>query len=244
MPPTRTAPAGRSTSAFKPQRPSAKTAKATVSSKTAASKPAANLKGRSKLAAKGKQIARRKSSPSPDESEDAMDSASAEEQEEEDEASTDSASASPEPSRRKPQAKAQAKSTAKSRPSTASRAQPSPPAPTSAPGRAAAAAPPAIPDRLLSVLLNQHFTHQETSIGKEARKVVGVYVETFVREAVARAEMERRGARGVDGEEEVLGAGVGRGGDLEVSWILCVCAEELWCWVEGSWTAVEGLVKS
>ena len=59
------------------------------------------------------------------------------------------------------------------------------------------------------MLLNQYFTHDETRIGKEARKLVGVYMETFVREAVARADVERRGGMGRDGDEDGLGSGAG-----------------------------------
>ena len=64
-----------------------------------------------------------------------------------------------------------------------------------------------IPSELLSRLLKHHFTDEETGIGKDAKAVVSKYLETFVREALARATFERSEAEGNGG----------RGGDfLEV----------------------------
>ena len=63
--------------------------------------------------------------------------------------------------------------------------------------------PPTIPPNLLTKLLHHHFINPETRIGKDANTLVGKYVETFVREAVARAAFERQeeadnGGAGVD----------------------------------------------
>ena len=70
-----------------------------------------------------------------------------------------------------------------------------------------------IPSELLSALLKHHFTDEETGIGKDAKAVVGKYLETFVREALARAAFERSEA---DGNR-------GRGGDfLEVGHLLWI----------------------
>jgi hypothetical protein len=72
---------------------------------------------------------------------------------------------------------------------------------------------PAIPPELLTKLLHHHFDREATRIGKDANKVVGKYMETFVREAIARAALER-------GEAAAAAAagGEGRAGDfLEVS---------------------------
>ena len=54
--------------------------------------------------------------------------------------------------------------------------------------------PPVIPEKLLQVLLKQHFEDEKTGIEGDARKLVAKYMETFVREAVARAVVERKGA--------------------------------------------------
>lgn len=61
--------------------------------------------------------------------------------------------------------------------------------------------PPTIPPALLTRLLQHGFQDQKMRIGKEANGVVGKYVETFVREAIARAAFERSeaGRTGIDG---------------------------------------------
>ncbi|KAI4122581.1 MAG: hypothetical protein LQ338_005737 [Usnochroma carphineum] len=54
--------------------------------------------------------------------------------------------------------------------------------------------PPAIPPKLLTRVLHHHFEkkdHGVTKMGKDANMLVGKYVETFVREAIARAAFER-----------------------------------------------------
>ncbi|KAI4176804.1 MAG: hypothetical protein LQ346_007789 [Caloplaca aetnensis] len=71
--------------------------------------------------------------------------------------------------------------------------------------------PPTIPPKLLTRLLHHHLQEKEggiTKIGKDANALVGKYMETFVREAIARAAFERS----LTDE----GAGVGDG-FLEVS---------------------------
>lgn len=65
---------------------------------------------------------------------------------------------------------------------------------------------PSIPPALLTTLLHQ-FMSDEMRISKGADKAVGKYMETFVREAVARAAFERAG-------EKELG-----GGFMEVSFL-------------------------
>ena len=72
--------------------------------------------------------------------------------------------------------------------------------------------PQTIPPALLSRLLRHHFKVEGTRIGKEAEGVVGKYMETFVREAIARAAFER-----AESEEGGGGAGGWSGGFLEVS---------------------------
>lgn len=57
-------------------------------------------------------------------------------------------------------------------------------------------APPTIPPALLTKLLHYHFQDDKVRIGKEANGVVGKYMETFVREAIARAAFERSEAGG------------------------------------------------
>ena len=51
--------------------------------------------------------------------------------------------------------------------------------------------PPTIPPALLSRLLHHHLQDNKIRIGKEANGVIGKYMETFVREAIARAAFER-----------------------------------------------------
>lgn len=48
-----------------------------------------------------------------------------------------------------------------------------------------------IPPKLLTKLLHHHFEHDKTRIGKDANALLGKYMETFVREALARAAYER-----------------------------------------------------
>lgn len=55
-----------------------------------------------------------------------------------------------------------------------------------------------IPPKLLTRILWEGFEDKDMKIGKEAMSVVGKYVETFVREAVARAIFERGGVGGED----------------------------------------------
>jgi CENP-S associating Centromere protein X len=62
---------------------------------------------------------------------------------------------------------------------------------------------PAIPPALLARLLHEGFEDKEMKIQKEAMSVVGKYMETFVREAVARAAFER--------EDAVRGGGISDG---------------------------------
>jgi len=52
-------------------------------------------------------------------------------------------------------------------------------------------APPTIPPALLTKLLHHHFKESKMRIRKDAEGVVGKYMETFVREAIARAAFER-----------------------------------------------------
>ena len=64
-----------------------------------------------------------------------------------------------------------------------------------------------IPPELLTTLLRHHFEDKRMRIGKDAKAVIGKYMETFVREAIARAAFERSEAT----------SGYGRGRDfLEV----------------------------
>ncbi|KAL1650683.1 hypothetical protein SLS58_000801 [Diplodia intermedia] len=63
---------------------------------------------------------------------------------------------------------------------------------------------PPIPPKLLNRLLHEGFQDEEMRIGKEAMAVASKYVETFVREALARAMYERDEA-----EREEGGAGDG-----------------------------------
>lgn len=53
-----------------------------------------------------------------------------------------------------------------------------------------------IPPKLLTKLLHHHFEHDKTRIGKDANALLGKYMETFVREALARAAYERSKAEG------------------------------------------------
>ena len=55
--------------------------------------------------------------------------------------------------------------------------------------------PPTIPPKLLTRLLHHYFEDEETRLGKDANTLVGKYIETFVREAIARATFERAQAQ-------------------------------------------------
>ena len=65
-----------------------------------------------------------------------------------------------------------------------------------------------IPPELLTRILQEFFKEDNTRMSKPAAQAVGRYMETFVREAIARAAFGRRQAMGEDGEG---------GGWLEVS---------------------------
>ena len=83
---------------------------------------------------------------------------------------------------------------------------PDPPAPAQ---QHAADLPPPIPPKLLTRLLYEGFEDKEgLKIGREAMALVGKYVETFVREALARAALVRGGEDGQD-----RGRGMGSVGD-------------------------------
>ncbi|KFY52323.1 hypothetical protein V496_08512 [Pseudogymnoascus sp. VKM F-4515 (FW-2607)] len=60
-----------------------------------------------------------------------------------------------------------------------------------------------IPPALLTTLLTEFFADERTRISKGADKAVGKYMETFVREAIARAAFERGGDGRGDGFLEV-----------------------------------------
>ena len=62
--------------------------------------------------------------------------------------------------------------------------------------------PPTIPPALLTRLLHHHLQDDRYRIGKDANGVIGKYMETFVREAIARAAFERSeaGQTGIDGQ--------------------------------------------
>jgi hypothetical protein len=64
---------------------------------------------------------------------------------------------------------------------------------------------PPIPPKLLTRLLYEGFEDKDVKIGKEAMLVVGKYVDTFVREALARAVFER------NEQEDEGGNGTGDG---------------------------------
>lgn len=72
--------------------------------------------------------------------------------------------------------------------------------------------PPPIPQKLLTRLLYEGFEDKNVKIGREAMNVYGKYIETFVREALARAIYEREDA---DKEGGVLMDGFVQVEDLE-----------------------------
>lgn len=55
-----------------------------------------------------------------------------------------------------------------------------------------------IPADLLRTLLQHHFSDKKLKVGTEASLLVGKYLDTFVREALARAAFERTEADGGD----------------------------------------------
>jgi centromere protein X len=61
-----------------------------------------------------------------------------------------------------------------------------------------------IPPELLTRLLHEFFTHDNTRMSKDAGKAVGRYMETFVREAMARAAFMR-----AESDAQTGGAGDG-----------------------------------
>lgn len=87
--------------------------------------------------------------------------------------------------------------------------------------------PPTIPPALLSKLLHHHFTDGNMRIGKDAMGVVGKYMETFIREAIARAAFERGeklgegGARGLGEDFLEVGRFYSRGEGWEGRMIVC-----------------------
>jgi len=85
--------------------------------------------------------------------------------------------------------------------------------------------PPTIPPALLTKLLHHHFKDDKMRIGKEANAVVGKYMETFVREAIARAAFERS-------EAQKEGVGGVAGDFLEVSalYLRSYFRPNLWAW--------------
>ena len=67
---------------------------------------------------------------------------------------------------------------------------------------------PSIPLALIHTLLNHHFNDKDkTRISQDARTTIGKYVDTFVREAIARSALERQEKSGEDAAEEVSGRG-------------------------------------
>lgn len=64
--------------------------------------------------------------------------------------------------------------------------------PDTAPSQSSSDPPPTVPPNLLTKLLHHHFKNENTKIGVEARSTVGKYMETFIREAIARAAFERQ----------------------------------------------------
>ena len=63
-------------------------------------------------------------------------------------------------------------------------------------------APPTIPPKLLTRILHHHFKDSDVRIGKDANELIGKYMDIFVREAIARATLERSEAAdgGLGGE--------------------------------------------
>ena len=73
-------------------------------------------------------------------------------------------------------------------------------------------------------------TEKRTKISGDAREVMGTYVETFVREAVARTAFEageREGREGGGGGGGGGGAGGGAGARVETGWLDVVDLERV-----------------
>lgn len=67
---------------------------------------------------------------------------------------------------------------------------------------------PSIPLALIHTLLNHHFSNKDkTRISQDAKAVIGKYVDTFVREAIARSTFERQEKSAEDVVEELNGRG-------------------------------------
>jgi hypothetical protein len=67
---------------------------------------------------------------------------------------------------------------------------------------------PTIPLALIHTLLNHHFSDKDkTRISQDAKAVIGKYVDTFVREAIARSALERQEKGTEDAAEELNGKG-------------------------------------
>jgi CENP-S associating Centromere protein X len=67
---------------------------------------------------------------------------------------------------------------------------------------------PTIPLALIHTLLNHHFSDKDrTRISQDAKAVIGKYVDTFVREAIARSAFERQDKATADAKEEMNGRG-------------------------------------
>jgi len=88
-------------------------------------------------------------------------------------------------------------------------------------GAESSAVPP-IPPKLLTRLLFESFEDKEMKIGREAMQVVGKYMETFVREALARAVFERE-----EGGAAAAGGGGGGVGVVGDGWLQVEDLEKL-----------------
>jgi CENP-S associating Centromere protein X len=63
---------------------------------------------------------------------------------------------------------------------------------------------PIVPLALVHTLLNHHFSDKaKTRISQDAKALIGKYVDTFVREAIARSAFERQEKSADDGAEEL-----------------------------------------
>ena len=91
-------------------------------------------------------------------------------------------------------------------------------------------APPTIPPKLLTRILHHHFKKSDVRIGKDANALIGKYIDTFVREAIARATLERSEAddRGLSGEFLEVSLGLQR--HLRASKGSCsaLCRSKIW----------------
>jgi CENP-S associating Centromere protein X len=67
---------------------------------------------------------------------------------------------------------------------------------------------PIIPSALIHTLLNHHFSDKDrTRISQDAKAVIGKYVDTFVREAIARSALERQEKSAEDATDSLVGRG-------------------------------------